>query len=140
MSEGSSSEAVDSDSKPGMSIGCHWAWEATDRAEGDSLKGVGCWERWHWLLCWWEHAGNTQRGHRLLIFWIPLQNRLGQLLVFRLHCLGNENSTLPLFVGAESDPRGYGLSCLKPGVDIGELVRVSGGSYYDLINGPDSGG
>jgi hypothetical protein len=49
-------------------------------------------------------------------------------------------ATLPLFVGAESDPRGYGLSCLKPGVDIGELVRVSGGSYYDLINGPDSGG
>jgi hypothetical protein len=34
-----------------------------------------------------------------------LQNRLDQLLVFRLHCLGHENSVLPLFVGTELDPR-----------------------------------
>jgi hypothetical protein len=68
-----------------------------------------------------------------------LQNRFGQLLVFRLHCLGHKNSALSLFVGTESDPRGHGLSHLKPGVNLGELVGVSGGSYYDLINGPDSG-
>jgi hypothetical protein len=68
-----------------------------------------------------------------------LQNRLGQLLVFGLHYLGHKNSALSLFVGAESDPRGYVLSHLKPGVDIGELIMASGGFYYDLINGPDSG-
>jgi hypothetical protein len=78
-------------------------------------------------------------GHRRFIFSIPLQNRHGQLLVFRLHCLGHENSALSLFLGAESDPRGHGLSYLKPGVGIGELIMVSKGSFYGLINGPDSG-
>jgi hypothetical protein len=43
------------------------------------------------------------------------------------------------FVGAEFDPRGHDLSHLKPGVDIGEMIRVSRGSFYDLINGPDTG-
>jgi hypothetical protein len=65
-----------------------------------------------------------------------MQIRLGQLLVFGLHYLGHENSALSLFVGTESNPRGHGL---KPGVDIGELIRVSGGSYYNLINGLDGG-
>jgi hypothetical protein len=68
-----------------------------------------------------------------------LQNRLGQLLVFKLHCLGHENSALFLFVDTELDPRGHGLRYLKPGVNIGELVGVSGSSYYNLLNGPDSG-
>jgi hypothetical protein len=68
-----------------------------------------------------------------------LQNRFDQLLVFRLHCLGHKNSALSLFVATESDPRGHGLRHLKPGVNIGDMIRVSEGSYYDLINGPDSG-
>jgi hypothetical protein len=81
-------------------------------------------------------TGNIWQGYKWFIFWIPLQNRLGQILVFRLHYLGHENSALSLFVGTESDPRGHGLSYLKPGVNIGELI---GCSYYDLINGPASG-
>jgi hypothetical protein len=43
------------------------------------------------------------------------------------------------FFGTESDPKRHGLSYLKPGVDIGEQISVSRGSYYDLINGLDSG-
>jgi hypothetical protein len=38
MSEGDSSGAVDSDSKPGMSVGYHWGWEVADRTEEDSLR------------------------------------------------------------------------------------------------------
>jgi hypothetical protein len=53
--------------------------------------------------------------------------------------VGHENSVLSLFVGVESDPREHGLSHLNPVVHLGEMIRVSGGSYYDLINGPDSG-
>jgi hypothetical protein len=68
-----------------------------------------------------------------------LQNWFGQLLVLRLHYLDHKNSALSLFVGAELDPRGRGLGHLKPGVNIGELIGVSRDSYYDLINGPDSG-
>jgi hypothetical protein len=68
-----------------------------------------------------------------------LQNRLGQLLVFRLHYLGHKNSVLSLFVGAELDPRGHGLSHLKPGVNVEELFGVFRTSYFDLINGSDSG-
>jgi hypothetical protein len=41
-SEGSSSGAVDSDSKPQRDVGHHWDWEAADRADGDSLKVAGC--------------------------------------------------------------------------------------------------
>jgi hypothetical protein len=68
-----------------------------------------------------------------------LQNRIVQFLVFGVHCLCHENSALSLFAGTELDPRGHGLSHLKPGVNIGELVRVPRASYYDLINGPDIG-
>jgi hypothetical protein len=57
-----------------------------------------------------------------------LQNRLSQLLVFRLHYLVHENSALSLSVCTEQDPRGHSLSYLKPGVNIGELIGVSGGS------------
>jgi hypothetical protein len=78
-------------------------------------------------------------GAEVIHFLDPLQNRLGQLLVFRLHYLGHQNYALSLFVGTESDPRGHGLSNLKPRVGIGELIRVSRGFYYNLINGPDSG-
>jgi hypothetical protein len=60
-------------------------------------------------------------------------------LVSRLHYLGHENSVLSVFVGAELDPRGHGLSHLKPGVNIGEQISVSCVSYYGLINGPDCG-
>jgi hypothetical protein len=82
----------------------------------------------------WECMVGTQVVH----LWIPLQNRFGQLMVFRLHCLGHENSALFHFVGPESDPRGHGLSHMKPGVNIWELIRVPRASYYNLINGPDS--
>jgi hypothetical protein len=68
-----------------------------------------------------------------------LQNRFVQLLIFGLHYLGHENSALSLFVGTESVLRGHGLSHLKPGVDIRELVRMSRASYNDVINDPDSG-
>jgi hypothetical protein len=67
------------------------------------------------------------RGHRQFILWIPLQKKLGQLLVFRFHYLGHKNSALSLFIGIESYQRGHGLSHLKPGVNIGELIVVSGG-------------
>jgi hypothetical protein len=63
------------------------------------------------------------------IFWVTLQNRLGQLLVFGLQFLGHENSALSPFVGTESDLRGHGLSQLKPVVEIGELIWESGVSY-----------
>jgi hypothetical protein len=43
------------------------------------------------------------------------------------------------FLLVQNQTKGDGLSYLKPGVDRGELIRVSRGSYYDLINSPDSG-
>jgi hypothetical protein len=46
-------------------------------------------------------------------------------------------TALSLFIDTESDPSGHGLGHLKPEVNIGELVWESGGSCYDLINGPD---
>jgi hypothetical protein len=121
-----------------MGVGHHWEWEAADRAEEDSLKVADCLGEVVLAalmvgVCW-ECTAEGQ-----FIFWIPLQNSLGQLLVFRLHCLGHKNSAVSLFVVIESDPRGHGLSHLKPGVDTGELIRVPGASYYDLVNSPDSG-
>jgi hypothetical protein len=108
------------------------------RSEGDSLKVVDCLGEVALaaliVAAHWECTAGAQVTHLL----DPLQNRLGQLLVFRLHYLGHKNSALSLFVGTESDPRGHGLSHLKPGVNIGELFGVSGDSYYSLINGPDS--
>jgi hypothetical protein len=74
----------------------------------------------------WECTAGAQEVHLL----DPLQKRLGQLLVFSLLCLNQENSALSLFVGTELDPSRHGLSYLKPGVNIEELIRVSGGSYY----------
>jgi hypothetical protein len=41
MSKGSSSGAVELDSKPGTGVGHCWDWEAADRAEGDSLRVAG---------------------------------------------------------------------------------------------------
>jgi hypothetical protein len=41
-SEGSDSGAVDLNSKLGMGVRHRWGWEASDRAEGDSLKVVDC--------------------------------------------------------------------------------------------------
>jgi hypothetical protein len=87
------------------------------------------------MVACWEHTV----GYRWFIFWIPFQNMLGQLLVFRFHYLGHVNSALSIFVGTELDPRGHGLSHLKPEVNIGEQIRVVGGFYYELINGPNSG-
>jgi hypothetical protein len=60
-------------------------------------------------------------------------------LVFGLHYLGHENSALSLFVSTELDPSGHGLSHLKPEVDIGDLIWESRVSFYNMINGPDSG-
>jgi hypothetical protein len=64
-------------------------------------------------------------GHKWFIFWVPLQNRLVNFL--SLGFITWTMKTLSLFVGAELDPRGHGLSHLKPGVDTGELIGVSGG-------------
>jgi hypothetical protein len=47
-------------------------------------------------------------------------------------------TALSLFVGIELEPREHGVSYLKPGVNIGELIGILGGSYYDLINDHDS--
>jgi hypothetical protein len=69
----------------------------------------------------------------------PLQNRFGQILVFRLYCLGHENSALSLSVSTESDPGGHGLSHPEPGVNIWKLVGVPRVSFYDLINRSDLG-
>jgi hypothetical protein len=69
----------------------------------------------------------------------PLAEQAWSASVFRLYCLAHENSAVSLFISAKLDSRGHGLSHLKPGVNIWELVGVLRVSYYDLINGPDSG-
>jgi hypothetical protein len=67
-----------------------------------------------------------------------LQNSLVQLLVFRLHYLGHENSALSLFVGAELDPRGKSEPMEARNRYRG-MIGMSRGLYYDLTDGPDSG-
>jgi hypothetical protein len=109
-----------------------------DGAEDESLKVAGCVGK---VALAGKGGGmlGMYSGAQVVHLLDPLAERLGQLLVFRLHCLGHENSALSLFIGAELDPRGHGLSHLKPGVNVEELVRVSRTSYFDLINGFDSG-
>jgi hypothetical protein len=93
-----------------MGVGYCWGWEAADGAEGDSLKVADCLGEVAlaalMVAVHWECTAGAQVIH----FLDPLQNRLGRLLVFRLHYLGHENSALSLFVGVESDPWGHGLS------------------------------
>jgi hypothetical protein len=108
MSKGGGSGAVESNFKLGMGVGCPWGWEAADGAEGDSPKVADCLEEVALAAlmvaaCWESMVG----AH---IFWVPLQNRLGWLLVFRLHCWAMKTLVCPFLLvqnrtqGAWSEP------------------------------------
>jgi hypothetical protein len=68
-SEGSSSGAVDLDSKSGIEVGHRWDWEAADRVEGDSLKVEDCLGEVAlaalMVVAHWEHMAGAQIVHLL---------------------------------------------------------------------------
>jgi hypothetical protein len=106
-SKGCGSGAVDLDSKPGLGVGHRWDWEAAVGAK-DSLKVADCLGEVAlaalMVAVCWECMVGAQAVHLL----IPLQNRFGWLLVFRLHYLNHENSALSLFVVQNRTQGGMG--------------------------------
>jgi hypothetical protein len=68
----------------------------------------------------WECMAGALAAHLL----DPLAEQVWSGLVFRLYCLGHKNSALSLFISAELNPRGHGVSHPEPGVNIWKLVGV----------------